>query len=532
MAQEGMPAKFDTSSLYVYYRLCEENCPQTTPPWDPLWYYYKVELPGTGGAGENTIVCSGPRSDYSSPFYLYIHYIIYPHPGFIKSFTDPGGDFEEFMGGIFPITFLRPALNFYEDYDSQKPKWSVPDSLLYGDGLGVPLMSLDQTDPVEGDLLLYSRIFPFPPPWEEYKSNPIYSTPSIVWPWEGAEDKAEHVVLDGYMGVSMEVKEMYGPKKNLELFRLPYHYEECDPGCNELAATIKGNHPGAIGGIVKGKYEDPVSGDNVTYEIPANAIDICSHGISGSATGIHLPPETVVNPQGGLGTSNSIDDIYLKYPDSTNKVKDVSNTEKSVFINQPLGPYPDYVEPYRDDTGMHDAVATVNLSWVFEQSTTILDQIENFMLETFDEECIYNDNCTLGELGGGGGGNLLKGGILNLPINVMAMILRMQLRSQNIYDLIKDAYISFQFVKLVYKRNPYSDPRCPEFTVYSNVYGNNTLNGPQDIFDLIQWKNGDSPSILPTKRPIIDEKNADFPVLGMGIWEPCETNDDSCFQPV
>lgn len=521
-AQEGMPVRFDTSSLYAYYSLCEEDCPQTTPPWNPLQYYYKVEQ-NTEGQG-NTMVCSGPVSNYFSPFYLNIHYVIYPHPGFVQNFTDPGGDYEEFLGGIFPLIFLRPTLNFYETYDLKEPLWSIPDSLLYGDGLGEPLMSMDQTDPVEGDLLLYSRIFPFPPPYEVYKADPMYSTPPFLSMWENIGDTAVPKVYDGYMGVSIEVQEMFGDKKRVELFRLPYHYEECDPDCKRLADIAKAN------GSNSGTMPDPNNPeDNITYSIDVNAINICSRGIPGGPTGITLPSGTIVNPQSGIGVgaSNISDSNYIK---SINEVgsrirleqEDAQSVKKVMAIVPPLGPYPDIVEVYRDDTGMHDAVATVNLSWVF-QNSSLIAQLES-QLAPFIEECVYGDNCSLTSLGGDSGGdNILEGGILNIPFNMLAAYLRRQLPPEDVYDLLKNGYINFQYVKLDYKRNPYSDSRCPEFTTYTDVKSG-VLEGPHDIFDLIEYRNG----IIPVGRTTIDEKNADFQVLGRGKWLPVSNS----FQPV
>jgi hypothetical protein len=555
LAQEGMPVKFDTVYLYAYYSLCEENCPQTTPPWNPLWYYYKIEQ--NEGTEENTLVCKGPEVNYFSPFYLNIHYLIYPQPGFINNFTDPGGDFEEFLGGVFPIIFERPTLNFYDTFNSKKPKWTVPDSLLYGDGLGVPLMTMDQTDPVEGDLLLYSRIFPFPPPWEEYKANPMYSAPPFLSLWEEIEDANEGktVVIDGYMGVTLKAKEMFGKTKDVKLPRLNYHYEECDPGCKELAAYAKTH--GA-----RGVMPNPLNPeDNVSYQIDSEAINICSRGIPGGATGITLPPGTVVNPKSGFGPSNiyNINDINIKTPQNVDAKKVHSNLEKTIFANPPLGPYPDYIEVYRDDTGMHDAMATINLSWVFNQSS-IFDQIENIVISTFDEDCIYGGNCSLPQLGIFGGsvnalsglltnlGNLGRGGSLsgifdNVTSNVLNLLaepLRRQLPPEEVYDKLKDGIITFQYVKLDYHRNPYSDKRCPEFTVYT-ASPNGVLLGPHDIFDLISWQIGGNPPSLPSLRSTIAEKNADFPVLGTvyldpynqaGIWQPCSNNDNSCFEPV
>lgn len=522
-AQEGMPVRFDTSSLYAYYSLCEEDCPQTIPPWNPLQYYYKVEQDTEGQ--DNTMVCSGPVSNYFSPFYLNIHYVIYPHPGFVRSFTEPGGDYEEFLEGIFPLIFLRPTLNFYETYDSKKPKWSIPDSLLYGDGLGMPLMSMDQTDPVEGDLVLYSRIFPFPPPYEVYTTDPMYSAPPFLSLWENIGDTAVPKVYDGYMGVSIEVQEMFGDKKRVELFRLPYHYEECDPGCKRLADIAKAN------GSNSGTIPDPNNPeDNITYSIDVNAINICSRGIPGGATGITLPRDTVVNPQSGIGLGASIksDSYYIKNINDVDisknlKQKDSQQMKKTIAINPPLGPYPDHIEVYRDDTGMHDAVATVNLSWVFE-SSSLIAQLEN-ELAPFIEECVYGENCTLSDLGSGGVdiGGIFEGGILNLPLNILSIYLRNQLPEEEVYDQLKNGVINFQYVKLDYNRNPYSDPRCSEFTVYTGVPGG-ILLGPEDVFDLIEYRNG----IIPVGRTTIDDKNVDFSVLGMGIWQP-NIND---FRPV
>jgi hypothetical protein len=533
-AQEGMPVKFDTVYLYAYYSLCEENCPQTTPPWNPLWYYYKIEQ--NEGTEENAIVCSGPEANYFSPFYLNIHYLIYPQPGFINNFTDPGGDFEEFLGGVFPITFERPTLNFYDTFDSKepRPRWTVPDSLLYGDGLGVPLQNMNQRDPVEGDLVLYSRIFPFPPPWEEYTTNPMYSAPPFLSLWEEIEDANadKAVVIDGYMGVTLKAKEMFGKTKDVKLPRLNYHYEECDPGCKELAAYAKTH--GA-----RGVMPNPLNPeDNVSYQIDSEAINICSRGYPGGPTGIALPPDTVVNPQGGVGMaedfkvkqedSNFINE-YLQdninnfsnlnsYKGTFDKNNEINRTKSSLQVYPPLGPYPDYVEVYRDGTGFHDAVATVNLSWVLS-STTLLQQIED-RLAPIIEECAYGDNCTISGVVGGveGGGlsiptNLSE--LLSLPLDIIAIYLRFILPEEEVYNFLKNAKLTFEYVRLDYSRTPYSDSRCPVgFNVYS-IPRNGVLMGPTDIFELIEWQNG----IIPSGRTTIDERNADFLVLGIGEWD-------------
>lgn len=528
MAQEGMPVRFDTSSVYAYYTPGGE---EGSNYWNPNFYYFTTEMDGT------VLSCLGPN-ERQTPFTdINIHYVIYPHPGFINTFVEPGEDFNPFMEGIFPIIFLRPTLNFYdfslsnnpyafEESLDAEPTWVIPDSFLYGDGLGVPLQSMDQNDPIEGDLTIYARIFPFPPPWEEYYSNPIYSTPPIVRLWEGARDLATPIVLDGYMGVSLEVMEMYSnEREQIELFRLPYHYEECDPGCRQLAGYARSN-----GGATQGIIPDPANPeDNITYYIGSNAIEICARGISGGDTGISLPPGTVVNKP---LTDFRMDEIIVPSNKTENmedlniykllNQNDTDDFSKEILqVSPPLGPYPDYVEVYRDDTGFHDAVATVNLTWVFE-SSTLIQQVED-ELAPFLEECVYGDNCTIDMLIGDTGGNvggivdsILGGDILNLPFEILATYLQSQLPEEEVYDLLRNAYIDFQYAKLEYERTPYADERCPEsFTVYTEVR-NGTLEGPEDIFDLITYREG----IIPVGRSTIDDNNADFPVLGMGTWNP------------
>lgn len=525
MAQEGMPVRFDTSSVYAYYVPGEGTGGSNY--WDPNFYFYTTEMDGA------VLSCLGPN-ERSEPFTdINIHYVIYPHPGYINTFVEPGGDFNPFMEGIFPLVFLRPRLNFYDfslsnnpdafgESLNAKPSWVIPDSFLYGDGLGVPLQSMDQSDPVEGDLTLYARIFPFPPPWEEYYNNPIYSTPPMVRLWEGAEDLATPVVLDGYMGVSLEVMEMFSnDKERIELFRLPYHYEECDPGCRQLAGYARSSN-----NATQGTMPDPASPeDNITYYIVSNAIEICARGVPGEPTGIGLPPGTVVNKP---LTSIRNDDVLMP----SDKIGNVQNVDtykllnqniingfsKELFqVNPPLGPYPDYIEVYRDSTGFHDAVATVNLTWVFE-SSTLIQTVED-VLAPFIEECAYGDNCTIG-LGGdsslGAISNILGGGILNLPFEILAMYLQFILPEEEVYDRLKDASINFHYARLDYMSTPYTDERCPEsFTIYTEVK-NGRLEGPSDIFDLITYREG----IIPAGRSTVDEKNADFPVLGMGTWDP------------
>jgi len=131
---------------------------------------------------------------------------------------------------------------------------------------------------------------------------------------------------------------------------------------------------------------------------------------------------------------------------------DTDDFSKEILqVSPPLGPYPDYVEVYRDDTGFHDAVATVNLTWVFE-SSTLIQQVED-ELAPFLEECVYGDNCTIDMLIGDTGGNvggivdsILGGDILNLPFEILATYLQSQLPEEEVYDLLRNAYIDFNML--------------------------------------------------------------------------------------
>ena len=490
-AQEGGPVRFDTASVYAYFDICAEECPQVTSPWNPMFYYYE-----NVSTDEGHVYCAGPESGYYKPFMLNVHYIVYPHPGFIASFTDPGGDFEEFLGGINPIIPTNARLYFYEDYESKEEMYVFKEPTIWGPGLGVPLMNYDQTDPFESDLLLYSRIFPLPPP-KTLKDE----APGIVGLFGDAPRPTPGETLTGYMALKIQFREMFGKTKDVQIGgRLPYRYEESDPLCRLIAQRADG---------LSGEMPDPRNpADNITYAFESEDAFIGSGGrpvSSGTVPppSLTIPEGTILNPQGGgFGLSNNVDDIYLKIPQSVDIKKDVQQ------VSPPLGPYPVPIEPYRDDTGFHDAVATVNLKWVIKGDQMLLARIEGMVADRL--ECyLYPGLCSEGNK------NTTQEDSQNIIDRIMQLInipdilkRLIGLPDEEIYQAIKGMKITLDAVKLEYQLSPYSDQRCPKgFTVYSYVQ-HGELSGPEQIFDLVARED--------TDRGKIDDIYADFYVLGTG----------------
>ncbi|MDY6820464.1 MAG: hypothetical protein SVN78_02445 [Deferribacterota bacterium] len=503
-SEEGMPVEFDTVSLYTYYTTSEET---GGGYWNPNFYFYDNRTEGQN--------CNAPTE-----FMINVGYTIYPHPGVVYTFIEPGGDYNPFLEGVFPLVFLRPRLEFYqvspgpnafEESFSKEPTWVIDDYLLYGD-YGVPFESLDESDPLTGSFTIYSSIFPFPPPYEKLVNDPIYSAPPFLGLWEEVEYSSEPLSFDGYIGVSMEVMEMYSnERERVELFRLPYHYEVCAPSCSFQCEGL----------VIQPGEETP-----------------------------GLPWGSVVNPQSGIGkTSESGNVIYKNndiikkvLPDSDNyiiKYIQKNNINFSTYnwggrkvtsqVNPPIGPYPDYIEIYRDDTGFHDAVATVNMSWVFAGGGSTLDRIEDELASTL-EDLIYPDNET-GPTYSDFIRQQLEEGVtfVDMLTTYPAILLRTFLNLPDDpegYNQLKNSYIELVYIELDYELNPYSDERCPsDFTTYSTPVNNARLEGIEDIFELLEWSN----NIVPERTSTIDEKNIDFPVAGMGTW--VEGSEDE-FEPL